>query len=55
MFLPAPLLSTGLLIYLWLPGTRRLLETWNTSSQESMEKTGTRTEVVLEKPAQARV
>jgi len=55
MFLPAPLLSTGLLIYLWLPGTRRLLDSWNTSSQESMEKTGKRTEVMLEKPAQARV
>lgn len=31
MFLPAPLLSTGLLIYLLLPGTRRMLETWNTT------------------------
>jgi len=28
MFLPAPLLSTGLLIYLLLPGTRKLLEKW---------------------------
>ena len=31
MFLPAPLLSTGLLVYLVLPSTRRMLETWNTS------------------------
>jgi hypothetical protein len=31
MFLPAPLLSTGLLIYLLLPSTRRMLETWSTS------------------------
>lgn len=30
MFLPAPLLSTGLLIYLLLPSTRRMLEVWNT-------------------------
>jgi len=29
MFLPAPLISTGLLVYLLLPGTRRLLEAWN--------------------------
>lgn len=29
MFLPAPLLSTGLLIYLLLPGTRRMLAAWN--------------------------
>jgi len=32
MFLPAPLLSTGLLIYLLLPSTRRMLETWNAAS-----------------------
>jgi hypothetical protein len=29
MFLPAPLFATGLLIYLVLPSTRRMLETWN--------------------------
>jgi antibiotic biosynthesis monooxygenase (ABM) superfamily enzyme len=29
MFLPAPLMSTGLLIYLLLPSTRRMLEAWN--------------------------
>jgi hypothetical protein len=29
MFLPAPLLSTGLLIYLLLPSTQRMLELWN--------------------------
>ncbi len=29
MFLPAPLLSTGLLIYLLLPATRKMLENWN--------------------------
>ena len=28
MFLPAPLLSTGLLIYLVLPGTRKMLAAW---------------------------
>ena len=28
MFLPAPLLGTGLLIYLFLPSTRRMLEAW---------------------------
>lgn len=32
MFLPAPLLSTGLLIYLLLPGTKKMLEAWNSSS-----------------------
>jgi hypothetical protein len=32
MFLPAPLLSTGLLIYLLLPSTRKMLETWNVAS-----------------------
>lgn len=31
MFLPAPLLSTGLLIYLLLPGTRRMITEWNAS------------------------
>ena len=31
MFLPAPLLSTGLVIYLLLPGTNKMLETWNTA------------------------
>jgi hypothetical protein len=30
MFLPAPLLSTGLLIYLLLPSTRKMLTEWNT-------------------------
>lgn len=29
MFLPAPLLSTALVIYLSLPGARKLLERWN--------------------------
>jgi hypothetical protein len=29
MFLPAPLLSTGLVIYLIIPSTRRMLEAWN--------------------------
>jgi hypothetical protein len=29
MFLPAPLISTGLLLYLLLPSTRRMLEAWN--------------------------
>jgi hypothetical protein len=31
MFLPAPLLSTALLIYLVLPGTRVMLSKWNTA------------------------
>lgn len=31
MFLPAPLLSTGLLIYLVLPSTRKMIEKWNDS------------------------
>ncbi len=31
MFLPAPLLSTILLIYLVLPGTRRMVAAWNAS------------------------
>jgi hypothetical protein len=29
MFLPAPLMGTGLLIYLILPSTRSMLEAWN--------------------------
>ncbi len=29
MFLPAPLISTGLMIYLLLPGTRNMLLKWN--------------------------
>lgn len=32
MFSPAPLLSTGLLIYLLLPGTRKMLAGWNAVS-----------------------
>ena len=32
MFLPAPLLSTALIIYLLLPSTRKMLEAWNTSA-----------------------
>lgn len=32
MFLPAPLLSTGLVIYLALPGTRKMLAAWNTTA-----------------------
>ena len=31
MFLPAPLLSTALLIYLLIPSTRKMLDTWNGS------------------------
>jgi hypothetical protein len=31
MFLPAPLLGTGLVIYLALPSTRRMLDAWNTT------------------------
>jgi len=30
MFLPSPLISTGMLIYLLLPGTKKLLENWVT-------------------------
>lgn len=33
MFLPAPLLSTGLLVYLLLPSTRRMLASWNTARE----------------------
>ena len=29
MFLPAPLMGTGLLIYLLFPSTRRMIEAWN--------------------------
>ncbi len=29
MFLPAPLFGTGLLVYLLLPSTRRMIEAWN--------------------------
>ena len=32
MFLPAPLMGTGLLIYLLLPGTKKMLEAWNASA-----------------------
>jgi len=32
MFLPAPILGTGLVIYLALPSTRRMLEAWNASA-----------------------
>lgn len=32
MFLPAPLFGTGLLIYLSLPSTRRMLEAWTASA-----------------------
>jgi len=32
MFLPAPLLSTALVIYLLLPSTRKMLEAWNASA-----------------------
>jgi hypothetical protein len=32
MFLPAPLFGTGLLIYLSLPSTRRMLVAWNASA-----------------------
>ncbi|MCQ3939012.1 MAG: hypothetical protein DPW18_18490 [Chloroflexi bacterium] len=32
MFLPAPLFGTGLLIYLLLPSTRKMLEAWNASA-----------------------
>ena len=53
MFLPAPLLSTGLFIYLWLPGTRKMLAAWNGSSQESVVKPGARAEILAEQPAQA--
>jgi len=35
MFLPAPLLSTALIIYLVLPGTRKMLDAWNQSDPEN--------------------
>jgi hypothetical protein len=28
MFLPAPLISTALVVYLLLPGTRKMIESW---------------------------
>jgi hypothetical protein len=34
MFLPAPLMSTGLLIYLMLPGTRRMIGNWQAQVAE---------------------
>jgi hypothetical protein len=37
MFLPAPLLSTGLLIYLLLPSTRKMLAEWNTNVDKTSE------------------
>lgn len=33
MFLPAPLMGTGLFIYLALPSTRRMLEAWNAKAE----------------------
>ena len=33
MFLPAPLIGTGLLIYLSLPSTRQMIEAWNAASR----------------------
>jgi len=35
MFLPAPLLSTALVIYLLLPGTRKMLDKWRSKTDES--------------------
>ncbi|NOH04573.1 MAG: hypothetical protein HND47_22705 [Chloroflexi bacterium] len=32
MFLPAPLLSMGLLVYLLLPSTRKMIEAWNSQA-----------------------
>jgi antibiotic biosynthesis monooxygenase (ABM) superfamily enzyme len=40
MFLPAPLLSTGLLVYLLLPSTRRMLSKWNTALDKPEEPAG---------------
>ncbi len=34
MFLPAPLISTGLVIYLLLPGTHEMLRSWNTKAED---------------------
>jgi len=31
MFLPAPLLSTALIIYLLLPSSRKMIDSWNNS------------------------
>ena len=36
MFLPAPLMSTGLLIYLLLPGTRRMLDNWSSKTDKNL-------------------
>lgn len=36
MFLPAPLLSTGLLIFLLLPSTQRMLTAWISSSNDEL-------------------
>jgi len=33
MFLPAPIISTGLLIYLFLPSTQRMLKGWNAEAR----------------------
>ena len=35
MFLPAPLLSTTLVVYLLLPGTRKMLDNWISKTDES--------------------
>ena len=32
MFLPAPIMSTGLVIYLLLPSTKKMLDAWNAAS-----------------------
>jgi hypothetical protein len=32
MFLPAPLLGTALVVYLCLPGTRKMIEAWNAAN-----------------------
>ncbi len=37
MFLPAPLISTGLLIYLLIPSTRKMLADWNTEADRKTE------------------
>jgi hypothetical protein len=31
MFLPAPIISTALIVYLLLPGTHKMIENWNKS------------------------
>jgi hypothetical protein len=33
MFLPAPIFGTGFFIYLMLPSTRRMLETWSAEEE----------------------